>query len=285
MARWAIRPCICRGIGLLGDPFGGTRIPDLKARAARPIARKWLRVCRLPLPCLGLQRVLLAEQRMDLPFSSSQGQMLSAMYLVVLSLGAYVSVAMGQRVRDRGAAERRPWLLTAVMALSTTLWAAAVLSADALTAGPAVGYDALFVGASALVTIALGLPGLHLSLAPGMSRTRRFAGAAALGGAAVAAQVLTLGAAARTLDVGWHPGLLFLAWLAASCGFGWGLHNTRASSEADASPQRQGFAAAIIGSGVLCAHWLALTAAGQPAPNGLASGGGIAAGTLSMLAS
>jgi diguanylate cyclase (GGDEF)-like protein len=222
---------------------------------------------------------------MDLPFSSSQGQMLSAMYLVVLSLGAYVSVAMGQRVRDRGAAERRPWLLTAVMALSTTLWAAAVLSADALTASPSVGFDALFVGASALVSVALGLPGLHLSLAPGMSLTRRFAGAAALGGAAVAAQVLTLGAAARTLDVGWHPGLLFLAWLAASSGFGWGLHNTRASGEATASPQRQGLAAAIIGSGVLCAHWLALTAAGQPAPTGLASGGVIAAGTLSMLAS
>ncbi len=222
---------------------------------------------------------------MDLPSSLSQANMLSAMYLLVLLLGAYVSVDMGQRVRQRSAAERRPWLVTAVMALSTTLWAAAVLSVAALQAGADVGFDALWVGAAALTTIALGLPGLHLSISPGMSRTRRYAGAAALGGAAVAAQVLTLGAAARTLEVGWNPGLLFLAWLAASSGFGWGLHATHASGEATASPQRQGLAAVIIGSGVLSAHWLALAAAGLPSPNELASGAVIAAGTLSMLAS
>jgi hypothetical protein len=61
---------------------------------------------------------------------------------------------------------------------------------------------------------------MRWSLASGTSSTRLLLGAAFLGTAALATQVLTLGAAAQTLNAGWNPGLLFLAWLAACSGFG-----------------------------------------------------------------
>jgi diguanylate cyclase (GGDEF)-like protein len=207
------------------------------------------------------------------------------MYPLVLLLGAYVSVDMGQRVRHRSAAERRPWLVAAVVALSTGLWAASVLNAADLATGPESGFDIVLAGAALLATLGLGLPGMRWSLAPGASRTRLLLGAASLGAAALATQVLTLGAATQTLNSGWNPGLLFLAWLAASSGFGWGLRATRTPSEASASPQRHGVAAVVIGLGVLSAHWLALAAVGLPVPGGTASQTVIASGTMTMLAS
>ena len=140
-------------------------------------------------------------------------------------------------------------------------------------------------GVAALAAVALGLPALHWSLSPGASRFRRLAGAVTLGAAVLATQILTLGAAAQTVAIGWNLGLLFLAWLAASSGFGWGLQATRTASEAHASPPRQAVAAVIIGGGVVAAQWLAVAAAGLPAPGAAASAGAIASGTMTMLAS
>jgi diguanylate cyclase (GGDEF)-like protein len=207
------------------------------------------------------------------------------MYLLVLLLGAYVSVDMGQRVRHRSAAERRPWLVAAVVALSTGLWSAAVLSVVDQLTRPEAGFDPGLASAAALATLALALPGVYWSLSPGASRVRALLGAATLGAAALATQILTLSAAAQTVHAGWNHGLLILAWLAASSGFGWGLHATRSPSEASASPQRHGVAALIIGCGVLVAHWLTLAAVGVPVLGGPASEAVIASGTMAMLAS
>ncbi|HRH87810.1 MAG TPA: hypothetical protein PLO41_13245, partial [Rubrivivax sp.] len=52
------------------------------------------------------------------------------MALLVLLLGTYVCIDMGQRVRQRAAAERLPWLLAAALGLATGLWAAAVLGVE-----------------------------------------------------------------------------------------------------------------------------------------------------------
>jgi diguanylate cyclase (GGDEF)-like protein len=94
-----------------------------------------------------------------------------------------------------------------------------------------------------------------------------------------------LSSAAQATGIRWNAGLLLLALLAASSGFGWGLYAARSVPNAAATPQRQAAAALIIGTGVLVAQWLAVAAAGVPAwaePGGSDS---IAASTLVMLAS
>ncbi len=64
---------------------------------------------------------------MDLNAGLNHPGMPPALGLLVMLLGVYVSIDMGQRVRRRNPGERLPWLLAAAVALSTGLWAAAVL--------------------------------------------------------------------------------------------------------------------------------------------------------------
>jgi len=206
------------------------------------------------------------------------------MGLLVLLLGAYVSIDLGQRVRRHGAAERLPWLVTSVVALATGLWAAAVLGVAQLLAGQDSSFDVRLAGAAALAAIVLGLPGMGWSQAAGASVGRRVAGAFALGAAALSAQLLMLSAAAPASTIDWNPGLLLLAWLAASSGFGWGLGAARPASAQVAGPRRQVASAVIVGSGVLVAQSLAVAAAGLPSWGGAMSGETVAAGTLMMLA-
>jgi len=222
---------------------------------------------------------------MDLASSLNHLSLPPAMGLLVVLLGTYVSIDVGQRVLRRSAGERLPWLLAATAALSTALWATAVLGVAQMLAGPDAGFDAQLAAAAAGAAVVLALPALHWSFSPGASRMRRVAGAATLGAAAVATQILALGAAAQTLAIGWNPGLLVLAWLAASSGFGWGLHAIRSTSQTQVSPPRQAAAAVIMGGGVLAAHGLAVAAASLPALGGAASEAGIASATMTMLAS
>jgi diguanylate cyclase len=206
------------------------------------------------------------------------------MGLLVLLLGAYVCIDLGQRVRRHGAAERLPWLVAAVIALATGLWAAAVLGVAELLVGMDSAFDARMAGAAALAAIALALPGLNWSQAAEASRSRRLAGALTLGAAALSAQLLMLNAAAPADTISWNPGLLMLAWLSASSGFGWGLGAVLPAAAAEASPQRQGLSALIVVSGVLVAQWLATAAAGSAAWGGTVPSDAVAASTLVMLA-
>jgi len=208
-----------------------------------------------------------------------------AMGLLVLLLGAYVCIDMGQRVHQRAAAERLPWLLLSGVALATGLWATAVLGVAGRVSGPDIGFDAHTAGAAALAALALGLPGLYCTLAAPASHARRLGGAALLGAAAVAAQTLSLSAVAQPAGVQWNIGLLLLAWASASSGFGWGLRAAYRPSQAEPSPQRQGVSAVVVGAGALVSQALAMGAAGMPSVTTPLSGEAIAASTMTMLAS
>ena len=135
-----------------------------------------------------------------------------AMGLLVMLLGAHVCIDMGQRVHQRAAAERLPWLLASGVALATGLWATAVLGVANLLSGLDFGFDGHRAGAAALSAFALGLPGLYLTLAAPASRMRRLGGAALLGSAALAAQMFSLSSVAQPVGVHWNVGLLLLAW-------------------------------------------------------------------------
>ncbi len=221
---------------------------------------------------------------MDLSNSLSQPGVPPLMGLLVLLLAAYVSVDMAQRVRRLAAAERLPWLLSSSLALAAGLWATAVLGVAELLSGADAAFDLRLAGAAALAAIALGLPGIGWSQAAAASFGLRVAGAFALGAAALSVQLLMLSAAApgRTLD--WNPGLLLLAWLSASSGFGWGLSAVRQAPTLQAGARRQLAAAVILSSGVLVAQALATAAVGSPAWGGTVPGQAVAAGTLVMLA-
>jgi diguanylate cyclase (GGDEF)-like protein len=222
---------------------------------------------------------------MDLLTSLAISGMPPAMALLVMLLGVYVSVDMGQRILLRGPAERLPWLLATVLALATGLWATAVLAvADAL-AGVEFGFDARVAGAAALAAVALGLPGLYWSQTTTASRSRRLGGALTLGSAALAAQILMLVSAARPAGIAWNPGLLLLAWLAASSGFGWGLYAARCAPTAAVIPKRMVIAALIIGAGVMVSQWLTVAAAALPALGNPVDGDSVAPSTLVLLAS
>ena len=208
-----------------------------------------------------------------------------AMGLLVMLLGAYVCIDMGQRVRQRAAAERLPWLLASGVALATGLWATAVLGVANLLSGLDFGFDGHSAGAAALSAFALGLPGLYLSLSAPATRTRRLGGAALLGSAALAAQMFSLSSVAQPGGVHWNVGLLLLAWLSASSGFGWGLRAACMPSQDEPSPRRQGVAALVLAAGTLVAHALAMAAAGLPATATPLSDDAIAPATLTMLAS
>jgi diguanylate cyclase (GGDEF)-like protein len=159
-----------------------------------------------------------------------------------------------------------------------------VLGVAELLSGADAAFDLRLAGAAALAAIALGLPGIGWSQAAAGSFGLRVAGAFALGAAALSVQLLMLSAAApgRTLD--WNPGLLLLAWLSASSGFGWGLSAVRQAPTLQAGARRQLAAAVILSSGVLVAQALATAAVGSPAWGGTVPGQAVAAGTLVMLA-
>jgi diguanylate cyclase (GGDEF)-like protein len=207
-----------------------------------------------------------------------------AMGLLVLLLGAYVCIDLGQRVRQRTAADRLLWLLGAMVALATGLCAATVLGVADLLADQDFGFDARAVGAAALAAHALGLPGLYWSLSVPSSGARRLAGAASLGAAALATQILML-QSAQPAVVDWSLGLLVLGWLAASTGLGWGLRAARLQHGADANLPRQGLAAVIVGAGALLAQMLVQMAATLPDRAAPAAGDAIASATMVMLAS
>ena len=113
----------------------------------------------------------------DLSASLSPPPLPPALGLLVLLLGAYVCIAMGQRVRQRAAAERLPWLLASAMALATGLWAAAVLGVASLKSSLDIGFDAHTVGGAGLAAFVLGLPGLYFLLSAPAARTWRLGGA------------------------------------------------------------------------------------------------------------
>ena len=207
------------------------------------------------------------------------------MALLVLLLGCHVCLDMGQRVRQRAAAERLPWLLTAAVALATGLWATAVLGVAEGQSGPDIGFDAHTAGAAALAALVLGLPGLHGCLCAPASPARRLGGAALLGAAALGTQMLMLSSVAHPSRVSWSPGLLGLAWLSASGGFAWGLRIAGTSSRAEPGPRRQALAAAMLAFGTLAAQSLALAAAGLPHAAAPMPGDAVPAATMVMLAS
>lgn len=207
------------------------------------------------------------------------------MALLVLLLGAVVCVDMGQRVRQRSAAERLPWLLAAAVALSTGLWAAAVLGVAHRVAGLDTGFDAHRAAAAALAAFVLSLPGLHAALAAPASRARRWGGATLLGAAALAAPLLALSSVAQPAGVQWNVGLLLLAWLSAGSGFAWGLRTAAAVADTETRLLRQAMAAAIVGCGTLVAQTLVVAAAGLPGGLTPLSGDALAPSTLVMLAS
>jgi diguanylate cyclase (GGDEF)-like protein len=221
---------------------------------------------------------------MDLSSSLNQPGVPPVMGLLVLLLGSYVSVDMAKRVRRPGTAERLPWLVASAVALATGLWAAAVLGVAELLAVPDAAFDSRVAAAAALAAIALGLPGMSWSQTQSPSAGRRVAGAFALGAAALSTQILVLSAAAPGHTLDWNSGLLLLAWLSASSGFGWGLGAARPLPAQEAGPRRQLASALIVGSGVLVAQWLATAAVGSPAWGGTLPGEAVAAGTLVMLA-
>ena len=208
-----------------------------------------------------------------------------ALGLLVLLLGAYVCIDMGQRVRQRAAAERLPWLLASALALATGLWATAVLGVANLMSGQDIGFDAHTAGGAGLAAFVLGLPGLYFTLSAPASHAWRLGGAALLGAAALATQMLSLSAAAQPTGVHWNIGLLLLAWLSAGSGFGWGLRAACLPAPAEPSPQRQAVAAVVVGAGALVSQALAMAAAGMPPAATPLSGDAIAPSTMVMLAS
>jgi len=214
----------------------------------------------------------------------SQVTLPPVMGLLALLLGTYVCIDMGRRVRQRSAADRLPWLMGAMVALTTGLCAAAVLGVSERLAGQDIDFDAGALGAAVLAAHALGLPGLYWALSMPTSHLRRMLGAACLGAAALAAQMLLL-QSAQPVALNWSLGLLVLAWLAASSGVGWGLRAARAQDGADAGLSRQGPAAALVAAGVLVAQVLVQLAGVRPDGAAPAAVEGIAGATMVMLAS
>jgi diguanylate cyclase (GGDEF)-like protein len=208
-----------------------------------------------------------------------------AMGLLVLVLGAYVCIDIGQRVRHRAAAERLPWLLASAVALATGLWATAVLRVADSMSEIEFGFDGHAVGAATLAAFALGLPGLHWALSMPASPLKRLGGAAFLGGAALATQMLALSSVAQPTGLQWNIGLLMLAWLSASSGFGWGLRAADVQMDAEARLPRQVGAALVVGTGTLVAQTLAMASAALPAVATPLSNEAIPPATVVMLAS
>ena len=220
-----------------------------------------------------------------LPVSLEPLLLPSAMGLLVLLLGTYVCIDMGQRARRHSAAERLPWAVAAVLALSTGLWAAAVLGVAERLAGLEAGFDLHAAAAAALAAFGLGLPGLHWALAAPSARVHRLLGAALLGAAALSAQMLTLSAVAQPQGVPWHAGWLLLAWMLASSGFAAGLRLARGAAEGEAAWGHRAAAVALVVAGTLAAQLLILSTATLPAPATPIPPNAIGSTTMVMLAS
>jgi NO-binding membrane sensor protein with MHYT domain len=84
-----------------------------------------------------------------------------ALSLLIMLLGAYVALDLGQRLNRPGTLERTPWLLAAALALSAALWAAPVLAIADLLAGREFGFDAYIASAAVLLTATLSFAGLN----------------------------------------------------------------------------------------------------------------------------
>ncbi len=110
-------------------------------------------------------------------------------------------------------------------------------------------------------------------------------GAAMLGCAAMAAQVLTLWSPGLAGPPRWNPALLLLGTAAATVGFGLALSALQSGAGSVAVAKRQALAASIAGLGVLLAQTLAIEAAGLPGMTVSAREGNVGAGSMVALAS
>ena len=205
--------------------------------------------------------------------------------MLVILLDMYVMLDAGQRVRRLGRAERLPWLAGAALALGCGLWAAAVLGLTNHLSRVDAGFDATLAGAAALAALTLGLAGINWVYSAGSARLQGLAGAAVLGAAALAAQVLLLLSLGLKPGIGWDIGLLGLAWLSCSAGFACGLLPQVPAPTAFGKVQRQLLSAAIIVLAVQVGQALSLHAAGLHTQALRASELLVPAATMQMLAS
>ncbi len=207
------------------------------------------------------------------------------MALLVLLLGTYVCIDMGQRVRQRAAAERLPWLLAAALGLATGLWAAAVLGVEQRLVGADIGFAAPVAATALLAALAFGLPGLHAAWSGRASMARRLGGAALLGAAAVSAQWLLLHAATGAGDVARPIGPLLLAWLGASGGFACGLQLCAVARQGGFDPWRRAIALGLMACGALAAQTVVMASATLPGAPGKLPDDAVGGTTMAMLAS
>ena len=244
MAAAACPPCKSRATASL--PMAGAGPPTSSDFEPRPIVRGWRHLHRLPLPC--------AEPAgrchpcvNSLSTSLSPALLPPAMGLLVLLLGAYVCIDMGQRVRQRAAAERLPWLLASGVALAT----GPVGHRRAGRGRPVVRAGHRLRSAQRRRCRAASPCAGPARPAPErcLRRPRARAGWAAQRCWAARhwpRRCWQLSSVAQPAGVHWNIGLLLLAWLSASSGFGWGLRAACMPSQAEPSPRRQGVAALVL---------------------------------------
>ncbi len=187
-----------------------------------------------------------------------------ALSLLIMLLGAYVALDLGQRLNRPGTVERTPWLVAAALALSAGLWAAPILAIADLLAGHEFGFDAYIAGAAALLSAALSFAGLNWMQSSASSRLRRVAGACTLAAAALSAQMLSLLSLGLAPTIAWNFGWLVLAAACAAAGFAWGLGPLLARHGPHKAAQRQLLAAAIVSVAAMAAQVLTIEAAGLP---------------------
>jgi len=204
--------------------------------------------------------------------------------VLVVLLAAYVGMGLGQRMLQRGSAERLPWLVAAAAALGTGLWAGAVLGLIGWSDGRATSFGPAWSMAAVLGAVLPALLGLHLATAPQAAIGHRLAGAALLGAAATLPALLSVPALGLEARGAVQPGLVALGWAVAAGSFGWGLHALQRMPHA---AWAQGARAVLAGLGAGAAQSLALAAIDHPAGLSAAAvdGGAIGAATMAMLAS
>ena len=202
---------------------------------------------------------------------------------LVMLLGAYVALELGQRVRAVRSAERTPWWMASALAWVVALCSSVLLGLAEPMSRFQVGFDLGSVAMAALCSAALALTGLHLYFRATPTPAQGLLAAGLLGTATLVAQVLVLGSLGLSPGVIWQPVTLVLAWLVVSAGLAAG-HAMLASTRLSASrPQRQMLAAATICVAVLAAQALAIEAAGLPGQNLLPLDGRMPAATVATV--
>ena len=203
--------------------------------------------------------------------------------VLVMLLGTYVTLELGQRVRRVRQAERTPWQLASALAWVVALCSSMLLGLTEPMSHFEIGLDVGQVAVAALSSAALALTGLSFYFRAAPTPVQGLLAAALLGAATLVAQALVLGSLGLSPGVQWSPWPLTLAWLVVSGGLAVGHALLSATQLTTSLVQRQLLAAATICMAVLVAQTLAMQAADLPGQTVLPLGSLMPAGTVATL--